>query len=89
MCDKLAGVFVSRVGLDRAFDALPERPSITEVADTLGVTKRQVYRWLNEGHLPGVKLGATWVLDREELRATVRAAHNQLSGGTDQTDDPT
>jgi excisionase family DNA binding protein len=39
------------------------------VADQLGLDKNTVYRYLNDGRLPGLQIGKKWLIDEETMRA--------------------
>jgi len=50
-----------------------ELMTVAEAAEYLKVTPKTVYRWLNEGSLPGAKIGGnTWRVSREELERWFR-----------------
>jgi excisionase family DNA binding protein len=42
------------------------------VADQLGLDKNTVYRYLNDGRLPGLQLGKKWLVEEHGLRAFLR-----------------
>jgi excisionase family DNA binding protein len=67
-------------GLDALFKAQPETLTASEVASLLGITKPGVYQWLKEGIIPGYKLGATWFIIRDDLKATLQAGANTPRG---------
>lgn len=58
------------------FEGRGELLTVPEVAELLGMTKPGVYKWLKEGVIPGYKLGATWFIPRDDLRATLEAGRN-------------
>lgn len=62
--------------LNELFDGMPARLSVDEVAQILGMTKKGVYKWLNEGVIPGYKIGGSWIVLRDELRDTLAAGRN-------------
>jgi excisionase family DNA binding protein len=39
-----------------------------QVADTLSVDRRTVYRWLKSGELPANQIGRTWRIRGEEIK---------------------
>lgn len=47
---------------------------VAELASTLKKTRSAIYRLLNNGTLPGVKIGKSWVIPRERLRVALRTA---------------
>lgn len=62
--------------LDHLFEESPPTLGPTEVAERLGVSKKSVYTWLREGLVPGYKVGSTWFIIRDELKATLRRGAN-------------
>jgi len=42
------------------------------VADELGVDKNTVYRYLNDGRIPGLQIGKKWLIEEEALREWLR-----------------
>ena len=53
--------------------------TIREVADYLKVTERTLYRLVQEGKLPAVKVGNSWRFRREDLERWI----SEQSRGTD------
>jgi len=45
--------------------------SVAEVAEHLGVRRESVYRWVNEGKIPGSKIGRLWKFKLEQVDAWV------------------
>lgn len=47
--------------------------SVKQVAHFLGVTPRSVYRWIHDGKLPGVKIGAgkLWRINAEDVQKLI------------------
>ncbi len=64
---------------DDWLDKQPERMSVEQVADLLGVTGRTINNWLNEGRIPGYRTPGSWFVLREELRDYLRANRTRLS----------
>ncbi|WDF35265.1 helix-turn-helix domain-containing protein (plasmid) [Arthrobacter agilis] len=63
--------------LDRMFASLPERLSIDQLTDLLGLSNRTVtYKWLREGNIPAMKLGGTWLILRDDVREHLEASYN-------------
>ena len=60
--------------------ALPLRLSVEQVADLLGVQEPTIYRWLRSWELPAYKVGATWVILRDEVCEALEERHNQAAG---------
>ena len=62
--------------LDALFAGRPDVLSVEDVAEVLNVTRTNVYAWLRDGVIPGYKLGTTWRVLREELKATMATGAN-------------
>jgi excisionase family DNA binding protein len=62
--------------LDALFEGRGRTLTVPEVAEILGMTKPGVYKWLKDGVIPGYKVGATWFILRDELKATLQAGSN-------------
>jgi len=62
--------------LDELFDDLPKRLSVPEVAELLAITKKGVYQWIHQGVIPAYKLGASWIILRDELRDAIASGSN-------------
>lgn len=62
--------------LDELFDDLPKKLDVPQVADLLGMTKKGVYQWIHQGVIPAYKLGATWIILRDELRDAIASGSN-------------
>ncbi len=62
--------------LDELFDALPKRLGVQEVAELLDMTTQGVYKWIHSGTIPAYKLGATWIILRDELRDAIASGSN-------------
>lgn len=66
-------------GLDRLFDDLPTILTPEEVGTMLRMNKVAIYRWLNEGYLPGHKIGNNWRILRDDLYEWMK--QSRRSGG--------
>ncbi len=73
--------------LDQLFEHDPPTIGPTEVATRLNTTTRTVYTWLKEGTIPGYKLGTSWFVIVEELKAELRKGANDRRG-TGQSAEP-
>lgn len=62
--------------LDELFDGLPKKLDVPQVAELLGMTKKGVYQWIHSGTIPAYKLGATWIILRDELRDAIASGSN-------------
>lgn len=62
--------------LDELFDGRPKRLGVQEVAELLDMTTQGVYKWIHSGVIPAYKLGATWIILRDELRDAIDAGSN-------------
>lgn len=59
---------------DRKFQAMDQLPVLLtpkDVMDILGVGKNTVYRLLNSGELPAVRIGRGWKITADNLQALV------------------
>jgi excisionase family DNA binding protein len=52
-----------------------------EIAQRLGVTRQTVVTLLRRGKLPGVKLGKSWFVRREDFERAIQAAANPVHVG--------
>jgi excisionase family DNA binding protein len=57
-------------------ETVPDMISVTEAAAILDVSRQRVLMLLDEGRLPGTKVGSTWVLQRAAVEA--RAAQQAV-----------
>ncbi|MUK01628.1 helix-turn-helix domain-containing protein [Vibrio cholerae] len=76
--------------LDQIFTALPEKLSIDQLTDVLGLSARTVtYKWLREGNVPAMKLGGSWLILRDDVKEHLERSYNVLPGmiGTPSPDD--
>lgn len=48
--------------------------TVTEAATQLKVSRRTLLRWLQQGRVPGVKLGRDWRIDPTELAQVIQAS---------------
>ena len=62
--------------LDELFAGRPETLSVDDVAELLNISKKNAYAWLRDGVIPGYKIGPTWRVVRDELKATMREGAN-------------
>lgn len=74
--------------LDELFDGLPKRLTPQDVAELLGLSTQGVYKWIQLGTIPAYKLGATWIILRDELRDAIASGSN-LSNHLSPTITPT
>ena len=58
---------VTNDALDRLFADVAPILTPEEVGELLRMNKVSIYRWLNEGYLPGHKIGNTWRILRDDL----------------------
>lgn len=56
---------------DNPLDSFPTLLTPLEVMDILGVGKNTVYRLLNSGELPAVRIGRSWKIPETSLRAFI------------------
>ena len=76
--------------LDELFEDLPKKLDVPEVAALLGMTTKGVYKWIHTGTIPAYKLGAGWIILRDELRDAIASGSNltQQMPGQVQDQDP-
>ncbi|MCC5781716.1 MULTISPECIES: helix-turn-helix domain-containing protein [Kocuria] len=72
-----AQVIVVSDALDRLFEGLPERLTVDQLAQVLGLGDRTItYRWLRDGIVPAIKLGKTWLILRDDIKEHLRSQYN-------------
>ena len=70
-------VIVVSDALDRLFEGLPERLTVDQLAQVLGLGDRTItYRWLRDGIVPAIKLGKTWLILRDDIKEHLRSQYN-------------
>lgn len=77
--------------LDDLFADLPDKLTVAQTAELLGVSDTTIYKWLKEGVLPGYRLGGLWVLFRDQVKDRIASGHNSPPGqasATDPLDEP-
>ncbi|MFT8395947.1 helix-turn-helix domain-containing protein [Propionibacterium sp.] len=79
--------------LDAMFEGLPRTLNVSDAADLLGVSRPTLYKWLNEGAVPGYRVSKVWFILRDELKATLEAGWNlrpgsDTGGADEKPDDP-
>ena len=62
--------------LDDLFAPYPERLTVEQLAELLGVKLTTAYTWLQKGVVPAYKVGHTWVILRDEVRDHLEARRN-------------
>jgi len=58
-----------------------------EVADYLGLTRRTIYTFIQEGTLRAVKVGREWRIKESELEAFINRGSGEIKDKEDQNDD--
>ena len=58
-----------------------------EVADYLGLTRRTIYTFIQEGTLRAVKVGREWRIKESELEAFINGGSGEIKDKEDQNDD--
>jgi excisionase family DNA binding protein len=76
--DCCVDVRVAMSYLDELFDRYPVTMSVPQVAEVLGRPHSTVYKWLGDGTIPGSKVGESWVIYRDEVKAIVAAGRNLI-----------
>jgi excisionase family DNA binding protein len=63
--------------LDRLFEELPERLTVHQLTEVLGLSSTTVtYRWLRDGRMPAIQLGSHWIILRDDVKEHLRAHYN-------------
>ena len=63
--------------LDRLFRELPERLTVAQLTEVLGLSSTTVtYRWLRDGRVPAIQLGSHWIILRDDVKEHLRAHYN-------------
>lgn len=62
--------------LDDLFAEYPVTMSVPQVAEVLGRPHSTIYKWLNDGTIPGSKVGDSWVIYRAEIKSLVASGRN-------------
>lgn len=78
-------LLVTTEALDKLLAPLPDVMGPQDVADLLGLPRRSVTRWLQQGTLPGFQVGGdrgSWRILKPELRAYLMRHRNQEPDGT-------
>lgn len=65
--------------LDDLFAQYPVAMSVPQVAEVLGRPNSTIYKWLNDGTIPASKVGDSWVIYRDEVKALVALGRNLLA----------
>lgn len=63
--------------LDRLFANRAEILTVPEVADLLRMNRASVYKWMQDGVIPGYQRGRSWFIVRDELKEWMQAGTNQ------------
>lgn len=67
--------------LDDLFAEYPVTMSVPQVAEVLGRPHSTIYKWLNDGTIPGSKVGDSWVIYRAEIKSLVASGRNLFAEG--------
>lgn len=63
--------------LDDLFADFPTHLTVEELAQVLGVAAPTAYKWLQQGNVPGYKVGRSWVVVRDEVKDFLAAQRNR------------
>lgn len=63
--------------LDKRFEGLPDTLTVQQLADAIGRGLRTTYELLRTDKLPGWKVGETWVIYRDEVKAAMEEERQQ------------
>ena len=47
--------------------------TVPEISKFFGVTKKTVYAWCKDGHLPAFKIGQEWMVRQTDLQRMINA----------------
>lgn len=64
-----------------SLDGFPELMSTNEAAKALGVSAATIRRWLSEGTLFGIQVGAKWIVPRVVVQDQLRPVTIYLASG--------
>lgn len=45
--------------------------TLQEVSDLLKIKERTIYQWVQQGRIPGFKLGNAWRFDRDDIEVWI------------------
>jgi excisionase family DNA binding protein len=62
--------------IDDLFARFGVTMSVAEVAMVLGRPHSTIYKWLNDGTIPASKVGESWVIYRDEIKALISSGRN-------------
>ena len=68
---------MEETALDGLLDGYGKTMTVPEVAEALRMSKQGVYNWLHDGTITGYKIGASWFILREDLKAQFVAGINR------------
>lgn len=72
--------------LDALFEGLPERLTIEQLTQVLGLADTTItYRWLRDGTVPAMKLGKRWLILRDDVKGHLRASYNTATSTSEDT----
>ena len=63
--------------IDDLFSTYGVTMRVDQVAEVLGRPHSTIYKWLGDGTIPGTKVGESWVIYRDEIKALVASGRNQ------------
>ena len=79
MSDERGGLSVSPGRVVR--DRLASRMSVQEIAQRLDIGRLAVYRMLEQGIIPGIRLGRRWIITRHAYEKWERTCGMRSSAG--------
>jgi len=51
--------------------------TLTMVIKMLNVSRSTIYRWINDGSIPAIKVGKQWRFEREKIEEWLKKRENQ------------
>lgn len=62
--------------IDDLFSRYGVTMSVPEVSEILGRPHSTIYKWLGDGTIPASKVGESWVIYRDEIKALIVSRRN-------------
>jgi excisionase family DNA binding protein len=70
--------------LDDLLDGYPKTLTVEHLVEILGRRKPTIYKWLQSGEIPAMRIGSphggTWVILREDVRDWLESRRNTPKG---------
>ena len=66
---------VKRWTVVKDWDELPQVIGVKELMQLLRIGETTALKYLNEGKIPAVKAGKTWMIDKDAVKAFLKGEH--------------